>query len=132
MNDARVVIFVWEDDSLWTSDTQLCGQRRFEEFVICSLHEGIIDHCHPLENCILEIDPIVWYLMGDSINNDCIGTWLIHPRAAQSDEFGDDALAATVNFFNEGGRKGPFPPDKQANLQRPHVKFLPPFLFYSL
>src|SRR2546421_11653664 len=36
---------------------------------------------------------------------------------ADLNELGDNAFVATVNFFNEGGRKGPFPPDKQTDLQ---------------
>ena len=80
--DAGNVVFVWQDHRLRTGDSQLRGQGCLEELVVRCPHEGIVDDCCTLKNCILEIEAIVWYLMRDTIDDHRVGTWLVHTCAA--------------------------------------------------
>src|SRR2546421_3966495 len=125
MDDPRDVLFVWQDHCLRAGNTQLRSQGCLEELVVRGPHEGIIDHSHTLEDGILEIEPVIGYLVRDTVNNDGVGARFIHPCAADLNELGDNAFVAIVNFFDEGGREGPFPPDKQTDLQSHLINFLP-------
>src|SRR5260370_31643649 len=80
-------------------------------------NERVINHRHTLEDGVLEIDAVIRDFVRDTINNDRVRTRFIHACAAELDELGDDTFIATVDFFNESGRKGPFPPYQQADLQ---------------
>mgnify|MGYP001482927244 CR=1 FL=1 len=117
VDDPGNVVLVGQGDGLGRGDPDLAGQRGAEELVVGRPHERVVDDLHALEDGVLEIGPVVGHFVGDTVDEHGIGARLVHPRATDLDELGDDALLATGDLLDEFGREGPLAADDQSDLE---------------
>src|SRR5713101_8070148 len=121
-----------KNDGARDCNTELCGKRVVEEFVIGAPPERVVDHDGSVQDGVFDVCPIKRNVVGDAVDNNTITARFCHFHPPDFDKLSLEAIDLhVVNLCNDGTGKSVFHSENNTNLFHccpPNSTPLPPSL----